>query len=177
MLKYISKLAMDILPSVAGTIMGLYRQPLHRHQAGPPRRPVAAAVSPADPKKARTTADTKSAATSADAGNIPQPGRPGQGHLRKGHARTDRRRTADGRRKTGCSPSKNPWKNPWRNPWRSPPTGRRKPPPSRQICTVTRRRTTRPSPNPLQRRLPMPARALLPPGRDLGSGGRTSRRQ
>jgi hypothetical protein len=74
MLKLISKFAMDILPSVVATIIGAYIVNHYIVTKPAAEAPVAAAVSPADPVKAQTRADTKSAATSADAGNIPEPG-------------------------------------------------------------------------------------------------------
>ena len=69
---------MDILPSVVATIIGAYIVNHYIVTKPAAEAPVAAAVSPADPNKARTRADTrtdtKPAATSADAGNIPEPG-------------------------------------------------------------------------------------------------------
>jgi hypothetical protein len=63
MLKYVSKLAMDILPSVVATIIGAYI--VNHYIATKPGAdaPVAAAVSPADPKKAD--------APSTDVANLP----------------------------------------------------------------------------------------------------------
>ncbi len=53
MLKYVSKFAMDILPSVIATILGAYI--VNHYIVSKPDAPVAAAVSPADPKaEART---------------------------------------------------------------------------------------------------------------------------
>jgi hypothetical protein len=68
MLKYVSKFAMDILPSVVATIIGAYI--VNHYIAARPGAdaPVAAAASTADPK-----ADTKPSGTSALA-NIPEPG-------------------------------------------------------------------------------------------------------
>ena len=61
MLKYVSKFALDILPSVVATIIGAY---IVNHYINKPAAdaPVAAAISSADPK------------TSADAGRTPVPG-------------------------------------------------------------------------------------------------------
>jgi hypothetical protein len=67
MLKIISKFAMDILPSVVATIIGAYIVNHYIITRPAAEAPVAAAVSPADPKKAQT-------ATSANAGNLPEPG-------------------------------------------------------------------------------------------------------
>jgi hypothetical protein len=68
MLKYVSKFAMDILPSVVATIIGAYI--VNHYIAARPgtNAPLAAAASTADPK-----ADTKPSGTSALA-NIPEPG-------------------------------------------------------------------------------------------------------
>ena len=68
MLKYVSKFAMDILPSVVATIIGAYI--VNHYIATKPsaEAPVAAAASMADPK-----ADAKPSGTSALA-NIPEPG-------------------------------------------------------------------------------------------------------
>ena len=70
MLKYVSKFAMDILPSVVATIIGAYI--VNHYIATKPvaDAPVAAAVSSADPVKA----GVRSHAKPADVGNLPQPG-------------------------------------------------------------------------------------------------------
>ncbi len=70
MLKYLSKFAMDILPSVVATIIGAYivnHYIVAKPAADAP--PVAAVVSSADPKKAE-----KPSETSDVVGNIPEPG-------------------------------------------------------------------------------------------------------
>ncbi len=69
MLKYLTKIAMDILPSVAATIIGAW---VVNHYIARPAAvaPSATVASPASPKKA----DAKVAATPANAGNLPQPG-------------------------------------------------------------------------------------------------------
>jgi hypothetical protein len=69
MLKYVSKFALDILPSVVATIIGAYI--VNHYIAARPGAdsPLAAAVSSADPKKA----NAKPSGTSALA-NIPEPG-------------------------------------------------------------------------------------------------------
>jgi hypothetical protein len=72
MLNYLKKFTMDILPSVAATIIGAYIVN-HYMAAKPVEAPVAAAVSSADPKKARSGA-AKPAETSSDVASIPQPG-------------------------------------------------------------------------------------------------------
>jgi len=70
MLKYLTKIAMDILPSVAATIIGAWVVNHYIVARPAAQAPVAAVASPASPKKA----DTKTAATSAHPGNIPEPG-------------------------------------------------------------------------------------------------------
>jgi hypothetical protein len=67
MLNYLKKFTMDILPSVAATIIGAYIVN-HYMAAKSVEAPVAAAVSLADPKKAQP------AGTSSDVASIPQPG-------------------------------------------------------------------------------------------------------
>jgi hypothetical protein len=73
MLKLVSKFAMDILPSVIATVVGAYIVN-HYINNRPPAADAAAAVSPADPKKAATKADSKPAEKSADLGKIHEPG-------------------------------------------------------------------------------------------------------
>jgi len=74
MLKYLSKFAMDILPSVVATIIGAYIVNHYVVTRPGADAPVAAAVSSADPKKADIRNDAKRSENSADAGNIPVPG-------------------------------------------------------------------------------------------------------
>jgi hypothetical protein len=74
MLKYVSKFAMDILPSVVATIIGAYIVNHYIVTRPAADAPVAAAVSPGVPKKAETGIDAKAAAKSADLRNIPGPG-------------------------------------------------------------------------------------------------------
>lgn len=74
MLKYVSKFAMDILPSVVATIIGAYIVNHYIVTRPAADAPVAAAVSPAVPKKAEAAIDAKAAAKSADLRNIPGPG-------------------------------------------------------------------------------------------------------
>ncbi|HTA99987.1 MAG TPA: hypothetical protein VK804_05890, partial [Bradyrhizobium sp.] len=74
MLKYVSKFAMDILPSVVATIIGAYIVNHYIVTRPAADAPVAAAVSPAVPKKAETGIDAKPAAKAADIRNIPGPG-------------------------------------------------------------------------------------------------------
>jgi hypothetical protein len=71
MLKYLSKFAMDILPSVAATIIGAY---IVNHYINKPGTgaPVAAAVSTAQPKSDANV--SKPAETSSDVANIPEAG-------------------------------------------------------------------------------------------------------
>src|ERR1700687_4097966 len=72
MLKIVSKFAMDILPSVVATIIGAYI--VNHYIVTRPDAPVAAAVSPADPK-AETRTDAKAEAKPASVvGGLPQPG-------------------------------------------------------------------------------------------------------
>lgn len=66
MLKYISKLAMDILPSVAATIIGAYIVNHYIVAKPAANAPIAAAVSAADPKKTDPA--------SGDVANIPAAG-------------------------------------------------------------------------------------------------------
>ena len=73
MLNYLKKFAMDILPSVAATIIGAYIVN-HYITAKPTDAPVAAAVSSADPKKAESGGEPKPAETSSESASIPQPG-------------------------------------------------------------------------------------------------------
>src|SRR5437868_8742849 len=73
MLNYLKKFAMDILPSVAATIIGAYIVN-HYITAKPADAPLAAAVSSADPKKAESGTETKPAESSSDVASIPQPG-------------------------------------------------------------------------------------------------------
>jgi hypothetical protein len=78
MLKYLSKMAMDMLPSVAATIIGAYV--VNHYIITRPTIPyasVAAPVSSADPRKADTRkADAKSDAkqATADVASLPEPG-------------------------------------------------------------------------------------------------------
>jgi hypothetical protein len=74
MLKYVSKFAMDILPSVVATIIGAYI--VNHYIATKPGAdaPVAAAVSSADPKPADIRTDAKLSEKSVDVGNLPEPG-------------------------------------------------------------------------------------------------------
>jgi hypothetical protein len=72
MLKYLSKFAMDILPSVAATIIGAYI--VNHYIAKPAAPPVAAAaVSIAQPK-AEVKAPAKPSETSSDLANVPEAG-------------------------------------------------------------------------------------------------------
>jgi hypothetical protein len=74
--KYISKFAMDILPSVAATIIGAYIVNHYIVTKPGANAPVAAAVSSTEPKaEAKVAPDgAKAAETSADVANIPEPG-------------------------------------------------------------------------------------------------------
>jgi hypothetical protein len=83
MLNYLKKFAMEILPSVAATIIGAYIVNHYIVSKPAADAPVAAAVSAADPKsdvksdvkaEAKVTPDAKPAETSADTGNLPAAG-------------------------------------------------------------------------------------------------------
>jgi hypothetical protein len=78
MLKYFSKIAMDILPSVAATIIGAYIVNHYITAKPAPDSPAAAAMSLANPKKATPKvdfkADSKPSETSSDVANLPQAG-------------------------------------------------------------------------------------------------------
>ena len=85
MLKYLSKFALDVLPSLLATVIGAY---IVNHYINKPDAPVAAMVSTAEPKadakapetakaEAKTDAnktDAKTPETSSDVANIPEPG-------------------------------------------------------------------------------------------------------
>jgi hypothetical protein len=71
--KYVSKFAMDILPSVAATIIGAYIVNHYIVTKPGADAPVAAAASPADPKRADAGNDARLSGASAVA-NIPEPG-------------------------------------------------------------------------------------------------------
>lgn len=66
--KYVSKFTMDILPSVIATIIGAYIVNHYIVTKPGADAPVAAALSPADPKKADVRND------GSDAANLPEPG-------------------------------------------------------------------------------------------------------
>ena len=72
--KYVSKFAMNILPSVAATIIGAYI--VNHYIANKPaaQAPVAAVAPPVESKKADPRNDAKASAPSADLANIPEPG-------------------------------------------------------------------------------------------------------
>jgi hypothetical protein len=71
--RYASKFAMDILPSVAATIIGAYIVN-HYIVTKPGADAPAAAVSTADPKKAAVRNDAKPSGTSSDVASIPEAG-------------------------------------------------------------------------------------------------------
>ena len=71
--KYISKFAMDILPSVVATIIGAYIVNHYIVTKPGAETPVAAAVSAADPK-GDGKGDVKPALTPADVSNLPAAG-------------------------------------------------------------------------------------------------------
>jgi hypothetical protein len=83
MLNYLKKFAMDILPSVAATIIGAYIVN-HYITARPAEAPVAAAVSSADPKKPDSGGEARPAETSGDVANIPESGIKARGISERG---------------------------------------------------------------------------------------------
>jgi hypothetical protein len=71
--KYVSKLTMDVLPSVVATIIGAYI--VNHYIVAKPAAPVAAVVSTADPKQAGAKqAEAKPSEVSPDVTNIPTAG-------------------------------------------------------------------------------------------------------
>ena len=78
MLKYVSKITMDILPSVAATIIGAYIVNHYITAKPAADAPAAAAVSSANPKKVTPKvdfkADSKPPETSSDLANLPEAG-------------------------------------------------------------------------------------------------------
>jgi hypothetical protein len=72
--KYVSKFAMDILPSVAATIIGAYI--VNHYIANKPaaQAPMAAVAPAVESKKADARNDAKASAPGADLANIPEPG-------------------------------------------------------------------------------------------------------
>jgi hypothetical protein len=74
MLKYFSKIALDILPSVTATILGAYIVNHYITAKPGPAASAAAAVSSANPKKVNVKGDTKPSETSSDIANIPEAG-------------------------------------------------------------------------------------------------------
>jgi hypothetical protein len=78
MLKYLSKFALDVLPSLLATVIGAY---IVNHYINKPDAPVAAMASTAEPKadaraapEAGKAEAAKTPETSSDVANIPQPG-------------------------------------------------------------------------------------------------------
>jgi hypothetical protein len=84
MLKYFSKIAMDILPSVAATIIGAYIVNHYIVARPGSDAPVAAALSSVSPKKLNAKADSKPAETSSDVANLPEAGVRAKGISEKG---------------------------------------------------------------------------------------------
>ena len=74
MLKYFSKIATDILPSVAATIIGAYIVNHYIVARPAADAPAAAAVSSVNPKKVTAKADSKPAETSSDLSHLPEAG-------------------------------------------------------------------------------------------------------
>jgi hypothetical protein len=84
MLKYVSKFALDILPSVVATIIGAYI--VNHYIATKPaaNAPVSATASTVDPKNADVRTDTKPPEAAAATGNIREPGVKARGISEKG---------------------------------------------------------------------------------------------
>ena len=121
MLKYVSKFAMDILPSVVATIIGAYIVN-HYIVTKPDAAPVAAAVSSADPKKAKTRRRRKAVRRIRRRRQPPA-------------SRGSRRRASP---KRPCSSKPPPKSRQWSKSLRkSPLTSRRRPRASRQTPAVT----------------------------------------
>ena len=74
MLKYLSKITMDILPSVVATIIGAYIVNHYITAKPAADAPPAAAMSSATPKKVTTKADSKQPETTSDVANLPEAG-------------------------------------------------------------------------------------------------------
>src|SRR5260370_33453370 len=74
MLKFVSKFTLDILPSVAATIVGAYIVNHYIVTRPGADAPAAAAVSSVDPKKADIKKFAKPAETSSEVANIPEAG-------------------------------------------------------------------------------------------------------
>ena len=74
MLKYLSKFAMDILPSVVATIIGAYIVNHYIVSKPGANAPVAAAVSTAAPETAKPDARTPAKSPAADLANVREPG-------------------------------------------------------------------------------------------------------
>ncbi len=96
--KYISKFAMDILPSVAATIIGAYVVNHYIVTKPAANAPVTAAVSTTEPQAEAKVAPeaakagSKAPGTSSDVANIPEAGR---------KARDRRKTSGEGRRQSG----------------------------------------------------------------------------
>ena len=87
MFNYVKKFTMEILPSVAATIIGAYIVNHYIVTKPAADAPVAGAVSAADPKgNTKTTREFKPAETSADAGNLPAAGVKAKGMKKKTRA-------------------------------------------------------------------------------------------
>lgn len=104
MLKYVSKFALDVLPSLLATVIGAYI--VNHYIVSKPDVPAAAAASTADPK-----ADAKAAkAETSDVANIPEPGVRAKGIsekavLEKSTAEKPADKTADKPTETASIPS------------------------------------------------------------------------
>ena len=142
MLKYVSKFAMDILPSVVATIIGAYIVNHYIVTKPGADAPVAAAVS----DRRSEEGSTLKARPSADVANIPAAGCQGEGHLRKGHHR------AIGGRKAGCEKAAS----------RKPLRNRRQAGGDRQHPADTRRHQPAPREKTVAKVVAGAARAVLP---------------
>ena len=72
MLKYLTKFALDVLPSVVATILGAYIVNHYINTKSDADAPAAAVVSAADPRNQK--ADPKNDAKSLETARIPEPG-------------------------------------------------------------------------------------------------------
>jgi hypothetical protein len=102
MLKYASKFALDILPSVVATIIGAYIVNHYIVTKPGAEAPVAASVSTVEPKADAAKADVKASEPSTDVANIPEAGVRAKGISEKAvleRSATDKPRPASPREK------------------------------------------------------------------------------
>ena len=96
MLKYVSKIAMDILPSVAATIIGAYIVNHYIVARPASDAPAAAAVSSVNPKKVTAKADSKPVETSSEVSHLPEAGSGPRASPEKAISK-DKRKTGSGK--------------------------------------------------------------------------------